>query len=680
MSVNLPPASTTSAVGLLKGYDVEFLRDRIRRPPFDSVFKRLINDVSSSAEKDRLSDRIVSYPWCHSQYVTPNVLEAGFIYAMTGDTDAAAHVAHQIDKLARVYADPPASLYRELGKFPGPATAYFSNARTCLAARMCETGLSSASLQKLHDLTRKWLIDDNGRPSYFFTHFNAAHNAVVTHTIGAAICALTFGDATSHPRTEQVIEWGRDACEMHLRCGFDGSGAPYEGPMYALVTVEWVFLFADLLRRHGRENLFETLPEIRTVVQAETDMQLPGMKGFFAYNDCRQLIQSHPMRWLLLTAAACDRPQDLALWYETRPCSEWDAKGATLGGYTLPPGTLPSDKDGLLEILWWDGKAPTHRVTDFNPPLYHVGRGAGVATLRTSWDPQATCVNVLAQGRSHNVPDHTHADAGHFSIFTHDELLAYEPSYFNFNEDTHSVVLVDNTPPHPTRTGNLFHGAFEDVQHAPFLDYLRIDATAARSCMWVYRHVMFVRGAGDFCYLVILDNINVDNGIHNFKWQLQANTHAHIRVDGNNATIEGRNAALDCAFFNPLPDDYPTAPHSLKVFADDHPHINLWTRKPGTNPRLVAEQAGPNCTLMSVVIPRGIDSPPALVTAATAIRTFNVRIRHGEHEDQVIWGCDHNWIRLPELKAGSEVVFVRRDAGGRVVHSWTSDGRPIRLA
>ena len=137
---------------------------------------------------------------------------------------------------------------------------------------------------------------------------------------------------------------------------------------------------------------------------------------------------------------------------------------------------------------------------------------------------------------------------------------------------------------------------------------------------------------------------------------------------------------MDCSFFNPLPEDFPTAPHSLIVFADDHPHINPWTAKPETNPRLVAEQTGPNCTLMSIVVPRRLDSPPAVVAAATSARTFNVRIRHGEHEDQVVWGCDHNWIRLPELKAGSEVVFVRRDVRGRVVHSWTSDERTIRFA
>lgn len=666
------------SIGLLKGYDLDALRAKIRRPPFDAIFKRLVAKVHEAAEKDRQTDKIQSFPWCHSQYVTPGVLEAGFIHAMTGDRVAAAHVARQIDKLARVYADPPASVYREIGQFPGPATAYFSNAHTCLAARMCEAGLPAGSLQRLEDLARKWLIDDHGKPDYFFTHFNAAHNAVVTHAIGAAICALTFGEATAHPRAEQVIAWGRDACEMHIRWGFDENGAAYEGPMYGLVTAEWVFLFADLLRRHGREDLFQSLPEIRILAQAQTDMQVPGLKGFFAFNDCRQLLQSHPMRWLLLTAAVYERPQDFALWYEMRPHSGWDSNGARLGGYSLPPGTGESDRDGLFEILWWDGSVPRRRVTDFNPPLFHVGRGAGVATLRTSWSPEATCVNVLAQGRSHNIPDHTHADAGHFSIIAHDELLAYEPAYFNFDEDTHSVVLVDDTPPHPTRKGNLFHGSFEDVRHAGFLDYLRIDAASAKACAWAYRHVLFIRGSNDFAYLVILDNINVDNGIHDFKWQLQANTHARIRVNGLSAVVEGRKAGLDCFFFNPLPGDFPTAPHSLKVFADDHPHINLWTGKPGTNPRLVAEQNGPNCTLMSIVVPRRLDSPAAVVAASPAARTFDVRIRHGDFEDRVAWGCDHSWIRLPQLEAGSEVVFIRRDAAGRVLHSWTSDGRPAR--
>ena len=88
--------------GLLCGYDLDALREKITRPPFDAIFRTLVEQVRSTAERDRQTDVIPKGGWCHSQYFTPRVLEAGFVCAMTGDTDAAAHVARQIDKLPRV--------------------------------------------------------------------------------------------------------------------------------------------------------------------------------------------------------------------------------------------------------------------------------------------------------------------------------------------------------------------------------------------------------------------------------------------------------------------------------------------------------------------------------------------------------------------------------------------------
>lgn len=652
-------------IGLLAGYDLDALREKMTRPPFAPLFDALVTRVHAAAEADRTSDAIVPGGWCHSLFFTPAVLEAGLVHALIGDEIAADHVARQIDKLARVYADPPASFYAAFPGLKGKPTAYFSNAMTCLAARMCGAAALGERFDVLRELAPR-LIADNNMGDYHFTHFNAGHNAVITHAISSAICALTFGNDAGYADTARAVTLGRDACEMHLTWGFDAQGAPHEGPMYALVTLVWVYLYADLLRRHGGEDLFRTLPRLETVVQAQAEMQMPGVIGFFGFEDCRQRITTHRMPWLLLTAREYDRPRDLALWWQTR-------------GDNNPNQPHVGHWLDVLDLLWWDGAAPATRVRDSGLPTAFIGEGTAVAVLRSSWSDDAVCLSVHGQGRSHNVPDHTHNDAGHVSLYAYGDYLAYDTAYFNFDEDTHSVVLIDGRPRHRTTQGSLYHGRFTRTEHTPWLDYLHIDATSARGVMWAERGVLFIRGADDFAYAVLLDNINVDNGVHDFTWQLQANLHCRVETAERTGRVLGQTARLDCHLFSPLAEDYPTCPHSLRLFADAHPHLDPDTGAPATHLRLAALQTGPNCTLMALLLPRRLDEPALRVTDATTHRTFNAYVEHGEWIDQIVYAPDHAYIRLPDLRAGSEIVVVRRTPDGRVVATWTCDGTPVKV-
>lgn len=653
---------------LLAGLDLAEFRARLAREPLAGLFHTLSAVARQAAEKDLQTDEIRAGGWCHSQYFTPQVLEAAVIWRLTGEAWALAHVARQLGKMHRVYADYPASFYAEVHGFTknaGRPSAYFSIAHTALAADLCRNGLGPG-FDRFLALVRTTLFRDRLDAPYLFTHFNAAHNAVVTHAIALGIAALALGREARHPDTESLLEHARDACEMHLRLGFDAQGAPFEGPMYALVTLDWVYLFADLLRRSGGENLFQTFrPRFEAVADALVALQLPGCIGYSGFQDCRSLIQRHPMPWLLLSAAALGRPQDRALW-----------AAAVAGDHRgLPPGdtlaaALLENQRGLPDLLWWDGQPAD--PGSLRLPLSFVAEGAAVAQFRTSPGPDAVCAVVLGQGRSHNVPDHTHADAGHFSIFAHGDYLAYDTGYFNFDEDTHSVVLVDAKPHAPTSRGNLHHGLFTGHGSTPLLDWVRVDAAAAKGCVWAERIVLFIRGEGDFAYLAVLDNINPDNAVHAFQWQLQGNLHTHIETRGDSAAdVLGNTARLECHFFNPRHEDYPTCPHALRVFADAHPHLHVWKKEPETNPRLVAEQTGPNCNLMSLVIPRRLADPRVAVRSEPGLRTFNAYLEHGDWIDQIVYAPDHLFVRLPDLRAASEAAVIRRDRKGAVVATWT---------
>ncbi|MHC4883704.1 MAG: hypothetical protein ACYTGH_01320 [Planctomycetota bacterium] len=664
--------SQADKIGLLRRYDLDELRTKVKQAPFADSLRQMKRQFASVAKRDSETTVIRDGGWCHSRFFTPMVIDAGFLYAIDGDEEGARHVERQIDKLARVYANPPQSFDDEIEGMSGKPSAYFSNAQTAIGARMCWEGLTEEHRDRLLKLMLERLIDDCHKPEYYLTHFNAGHNAITTHVVSAAICALLFGEECGHPEAERMIELGRDACEAHLHWAYDDQGAPHEGPMYSVVTLEWVYLYADLLRRHDGEDLFKTQPRMEVLPQAIQELQYPGWVGMPGFDDCRRLVERNSLSWLLLTDREYDRPLDKALWYR------WREEDLALGKAPTDHSAPEKNWLGVREILWWDGETPVQRLEESNLPTAYFGMGKGVAMLRSSWQENATCVNVLGQGRSHNIPDHTHADAGHFSLFTHGELLAYDTAYFNFDEDTHSVVLIDDTPHCPSTQGNNYAGRFATTGRHELLDWVTVDAAAAKGCMWAERTVLFIRGEGEICYAVTLDNINVDNGMHNFKWQLQGNLHCRIEVEEDQASVIGERARLDCHFISPDAEDFPTAPHSLKVWNDDHEHIQIWNKVPETNPRLVAEQEGPNCTLMAIVIPRALNQEALIVTQSNGYRTLVATVEHGAFVDQIVYACDHTFVRLPNLTASSEMVVVRRDWSGKVVFTWTNDGKPVK--
>ena len=199
--------------------------------------------------------------------------------------------------------------------------------------------------------------------------------------------------------------------------------------------------------------------------------------------------------------------------------------------------------------------------------------GTEVSFFRTSWSRDGVLLNVNGQGRGHCALDHAHADGGHFTIFAHGEYLAMDPGYWNILEDHHSVVLIDGKSQfnRANDTGYRWHyaGRLAGFQRHAILDYVMADQAHPRNCVWEDRHVLFMRLGGDDAYMVIVDNINPDNGLHTFQWQLQAHPDSDTRVTGpRTAVIEKPKARLDLTFLSPLASDFPGCPHELSLRTD----------------------------------------------------------------------------------------------------------------
>jgi len=669
--------------GLLAGMDVDELKAKIEREPGRAMFARICEMFQATNQRMLAGGDKSSIGQCGCMYVTPLELEAGLIHRLTGDREALGYVERMIDVLERnwVIAPPPGHWAAGDDQF----TNYFSQAMVCLAADMCRDALQPAAYEKLCRLVRFYFIGDNTFDRHALGHWSG-HNIGFTRQICSAVCALVFGEESGHPDWERYVDLGRDTCLQYARWGLDPSGFSYEGVGYGSIPILWTYIYAQLLLQNGRDNLFARMPVLSRIPDAVFQVLFPDCSNLAQISD---LSTPQELPWLTLTARQYDRPQDMDLWGRYRM------------GEESPQTTVY--RGILLSLLWMDDRAPRRPIEEVALPTASCAHGTETANFRTSWRADAVYLNVLGQGRSVSSLGHMHADCGHFSLVAHGDYLAVDGGYWNEMEDQHNAVLVDGlVSRHDRRPDHTAFraGSLRNFQRHELLDYVMVDQSAVKDCRWAFRHVLFVRLGGDDCYVVVIDNINPDDSRHSFWWQLHAHPASEVRIEGPAAASVRRNhARLDLTFLNPSAQDYPSLPHSLSLRADEAfcPMFKNeepeQVRKEGRRmtgndlgnsskwrPRLIAEQVGLNCMLMTVISPRRAGAPPLPVRQTEARLILCAEVDCGEFTDTIVSALDHAYIRLPGLRGQTELALVRRARDGRLLGAWTVDGGDLLLA
>jgi len=641
--------------------DTTALRQRISHPSHQPLWFGMQSFWKQAAEKEAKAEKIEVRPACGSAYMTDGLMDAALTVRLTGDKEALAHVLAQVRKIAYVYRDVPASLEADsIGR-----TTYFSNAELCMAWTLCGEQWPEADTQTLFRLFREHFSQDTKSDDLKIVTSEApGHNIAYTTRLAAAICALSVGEESGYENWEELVKFGADATRLFCHCGFDPDGVSLEAAMYGLAVCRWMYLFAELYMERG--DLFSELPTLRKIPHAQLEMVLPSLDRIPDFGDSSHG-EGMPLLadpWLLLTAQHFGSSEYKDLWLQS-------------GGATA------INQQTWQSFLWWDGKQSEQSIPTMDLPNMFSAPLAGIAVMRSSWSAQATHLTVLSQGRSHTTPGHSHADAGHFSIFSHGEHFSIDTGYWNYNEDQHSVILVNGT-------GNIIsderwyalqplRGSMPRHESVDWLDYVAVEADHAKNCIWADRHFLFIRGDGDECYTVILDDVNKANDRMNILWQLQAHPDREIEcLNECQARIIGDHAALDITFLNPLPTDYPTFPHQLTISKDvkkgAEPDHDLSER-----PRLLAEQKGLNSKLITILAPRAKTETPIAIVDQTAPMTFRAEITLGDYTDTIISSMHRGWIAFNDIKAVTELAVIRRNSKGKVLHTWTVDGAPLSI-
>ena len=399
--------------------------------------------------------------------------------------------------------------------------------------------------------------------------------------------------------------------EEWLNNGFDAQGAYHEGVLYSVYGLENVVLFADILKQTGGKNLFEN-SALRNVMNFYVHSTLPGEKSQDARND--SLYDRNP--GVCLFKLASEYTDGTAAWLYKPVQSVSSQK-------TWSPGT-----GFFLQLLWANDIQPV-TPKSAGIPLAEYFQGRGLCSWRTGWTSDDVMFSVEAG--KYYVVTHNQADKGHFTFYSHGYRWACDPGYANSNDPqgraqtvAHNCVLIDGkgqarsgagigtTGRILTYTNSAFYGyALADCTDA-YRRYYRYDSDRVTypdgkpvehmALDYAYRHTLFIRETDTTpAYAVVLDDINKDGAVHEYRWQMLSWPDLKIETDAATAVVSPlENNLTDLKMMVFLDADSDLAVISDICTPEDIKNPNL---KPESFPRLNAICNAVNPYFAAVLIP-----------------------------------------------------------------------------
>lgn len=381
-----------------------------------------------------------------------------------------------------------------------------------------------------------------------FDQAQIANNRGVAGLMVPAFFALVLEGDAGVADVEAEMATAVIQLEKYLFLGFDGDGAPYEGPGYA-GRITFVAFLAEAIRRRGGPNLlthsrFERFPQYLLYEL------LPGGGSAHNLNDanllsgsvaaCLHLMGTEEGALLPWLAQQLDlHPERTAKWLTGELCEPGDFD---LGGF-------------LPFLLYWKDDLPVRSPQELGYPLSHCFPTRGVASLRSGWEGNSFFVSHFC-GRQ-ELYCHRQGDFNHVSFYALGEAFLIDAGYGHGWSDAsqpvdrwfglssaHNCVLIDGG----NQRGVVGSPGWAEGQMLEFQRHAAFDASLgdASSCTGpdhrvrrALRRVVLVRDQ-PVTFLVILD-VNEKDGAP-FIAEALWTTHPQNRVTLGAAgfSFEGR--------------------------------------------------------------------------------------------------------------------------------------------
>lgn len=390
---------------------------------------------------------------------------------------------------------------------------------------------------------------DQARPGGAWWYPNSNHLTVAGGAAGLVALALQEAYPDEAP---QWIDRCRELIEIWMGSSFDEEGAYSEGASYIEYANVNVALFSHALVRHGGPDLYRH-PRIRkaprflamSLVPGTYETEARNSAGFSAY---------FATPWIQRLAKVNNDGLAAWLWEKRRGPSDYPLVQLDHSG---------SAGLSFFRILWHHEVAPLPPPEALPLSLRFPGRG--LCIWRTGWEEGDVMFSIEA-GRYYNVT-HDQSDEGHFNLYGYGVRWATDPGTGNqwLDDDrsqalAHSLVFVDEKAQAKSGTGRGTDGEILDYLETAAFSYALADATEAYNrhvspeerervaekgpdhlaavVRHAHRHALFIRPSGGaFPYAVVIDDVQKDDRLRRYTWQMVTGEAMNPRFEGERATL-----------------------------------------------------------------------------------------------------------------------------------------------
>ena len=457
---------------------------------------------------------------------------------------------------------------------------------------------------------------------------------------------------------ESLPEWFDFAGDIiqHKPRTFDRDGGMYESINYASFGITEALLLRLAWINSHRGATLEELPQMGRLASFFSHVAYPRTGELYSINfgDSHKNVTGESS---MLLAYAMGEENPNVLWYIAQLTPGQHREGFPLH---FPMGFLYTPRGK---------KAPS------NPdlPTSHLWKDFGWATMRDSWDKDATMLAVKS-GQTWN---HSHADANSLILFHKGVDIIKDagncsygkPEYRNyfFQTDAHNVVKFngEGQPKYQQYHGVMLPGSMSNLLDAGNIKYVMADGTGPMSHLLErnYRHYLWI----DDVILVIDDLHSHTPG--QFEWLWHPNGEAK-KIGYDLEITNGSSAAV----IRPL---YP-APLAPSNYVHDYPENMYWEVLEGPK-----EDLSGNEEYYSFRLPGITDR----VKGVTAI------ILKDSPDDKNLPSIERrqgkDWIGLRITHKGKVTdLYINQLADGRLMHlnswieadGWTTDAYMLAIS
>jgi hypothetical protein len=450
---------------------------------------------------------------------------------------------------------------------------------------------------------------------------------------GGSSGMLAIALREDYPR--EVNRWVMHSKKMvvdYLAESLDEKGAALEGVMYSTYGLQNVVLFGDAILRYKNDSDILANPRLNNVPYYLAMNMLPGENTFDARNE--SLFKDDFSKPGIGAAMMLRLAKGVEGEVDQNPLAAWLWE------------QIGSSYQKFLHIAWGPNPSPQKPEKFIEEPFGVHFEKNGLCVWRSGWSKDDVMFSVEAG--EYNEISHDQADEGHFNLYGLGYRWATDTAAGkNLNPEgrcqtlAHSCVLVNGRGQALSSCARGTSGKILKYENKSRYGYAMTDAKSAYNTNDIgqvgvpvskaLRHTIFIRPAdGVPAYAVVLDDIEWDEKICEFTWQMMTWQDMNITFAENIATVS--------------PGDLDTKPR-MEVFIDAANPVKLSYDKyaPDDNHvprdflRLRAKTDAVNPRFVAVLVPMPADQKAPKINTRRDGREVYIEIVWTNRTDRIKW-------------------------------------------